>query len=217
RRHFVTLARVLRVSGNTDDLQLVGLGIVVRETLSNRVLIGEKLVREGLIHDHDFRRSRVVFRTESAAVKQRNTHHLEEVLAYCMAITFAALRNPSFRIRRGRQSFTQKDATRTGTLRKQRHARERNALHSRNTFETFAYLLINLAQLFVFVTDQCGLHFKQQKILRVEAWIDSLQIQQRAHKQSGANQQQQRQRHLDHNQTAAQYRTMNRTGATTAV
>src|SRR6185369_3852283 len=120
---------------------------------SNRVLIGEKLVREGLINDNYFRRSRVVFRTERASVQQRNTHYLEEVLAHCVTIAFATRRNPPLRIRCRRQRFTQKDATRTGALRKQRHTRERDRLHSRHTFETFAYLLINLAQFLVFVTD----------------------------------------------------------------
>src|SRR6185369_7157101 len=52
RWHFIALARILRISRDADDLELIRLRIVVSATLSNRVLIGEELVREGLI-DHD--------------------------------------------------------------------------------------------------------------------------------------------------------------------
>ena len=93
-------------------------------------------------------------------------------------------------------------------LRQQRHARERHALHAGNSFETLADLPVDLSQLVVLVTDERRLNVKQQKVLRVEARIDALQVEQRAYKQSRTNQQQQRQRHLDHDESTTQQRTM---------
>src|SRR6185369_3596356 len=108
------------------------------------------------------------------------------------------------------QRFAQKYTARAGGLRQQRHPRKRHALHAGNSFETLADLRVDLSQLVVFVTNQRRLDVKEQKVLRVEARIDALQVEQRANKQARTNQQQQRQRHLDHYQTTTQQRSMHR-------
>jgi hypothetical protein len=56
--------------------------------------------------------------------------------------------------------------------------------------------MIKLRQLFILVTEQARLNIEQQQIPRIEAWLDALQINERADEQASADQQHKRERHL---------------------
>ena len=83
-------------------------------------------------------------------------------------------------------------------------APKRRRAHARQTIQPRKQLLIEPHQSFVFVSTLLRLQSEEQKVLLIEAQVDAFQIVKRADEQTRANQQQQRERDLRHDQPFAQ-------------
>ena len=99
RRNLIALARVLRVLGETDDLDLVRFCRIEGESFANRIFIREIFVGEGLIDDDDSWSARIVLGPQGASGEQRNLHRLEKVFAHLVDISLTARFDPTFRVR----------------------------------------------------------------------------------------------------------------------
>ena len=95
RPDIFTLAGVLRVACETDNLDLAGFVGIETEALANRAFIAEVGLREGLIDDRHRRRVGIVLRVQVAAQQQRNLHRLQKVFShlvnFCLRFTWFAV------------------------------------------------------------------------------------------------------------------------------
>ena len=167
------------------------------DVFADRILAREKLLDELLVHDHHRQRFELVGLLETTALPNGNAHGLEIIRAHD---PHRAVRLLSF----GRGMFLDVKRTDVVAAAERKRPRDRDRFDAGNRPEPRHELIEKCDDVFRFrigrfrQSDAC-----REKTLRPHAGLDVAEARESLNQQAGANEEDQRERHLRHDQGIA--------------